>query len=401
MILYFDNFISNIPLSKNFYKPELDNIRDSNSIYSVRDRYLITLYTLESYGVIDWSKVVIAYEFDKLDKSLVGKEKEFEEKIIKIFGKNKVKFFRRRSDTQEKYQEVVKYINKIDDDLIFYAGNNDHPIIANNLNNFNLCLDRAKKISKEGKLVSVWYSHFSEGYNMLLNDNPYHKIFFPNSKLLESTPNFFVGLFPSGLNRAILVMNKKLLNKWIFSKDLGNKIYKRIESMEWDVPIKNQYVIFPLKQFCEHFDGYSYTIGACAPIYGRDVPPLFIPSGFFESKIKIRYGYDDYKKGWVNVNPLKRKYIFDCKYGTDLKILLEHVPLFWKDKIVEIDINPNYDFKRAEQVYRKIFNKRKRPFIIKGEKGYVKTIFIYSIKTCPFISKNIKRNIKLFIKRFK
>ena len=61
----------------------------------------------------------------------------------------------------------------------------------------------------------------------------------------------------------------------------------------------------------------------------------------FEGKIKIRYGYDDYKEGWININPLNHKYYADNKQGVDYKFKLEDIPLFWKDRIEKIDINQN------------------------------------------------------------
>jgi hypothetical protein len=70
-------------------------------------------------------------------------------------------------------------------------------------------------------------------------------------------------------------------------------------------------------------------------------PSLEIPTNFFESNIKIRYGYDDYKEGWVNINPKNRNYYAFDKSGTDYKFTLEDIPLVWKDRISIIDSNPN------------------------------------------------------------
>ena len=33
-------------------------------------------------------------------------------------------------------------------------------------------------------------------------------------------------------------------------------------------------------------------------------PSIDIPVGYFDKKIKIRYGYNDRKEDWVNINPL-------------------------------------------------------------------------------------------------
>ena len=59
------------------------------------------------------------------------------------------------------------------------------------------------------------------------------------------------------------------------------------------------------------------------------------------------------REGWVNINPLKKKYSFeDSVNGTDLMITLKDLPLFWKNRIKEIDINPKADLKKLEDVCR-------------------------------------------------
>ena len=75
---------------------------------------------------------------------------------------------------------------------------------------------------------------------------------------------------------------------------------------------------------------------------------MFIPNGFFENKIKIKYGYDEYFAGYTNINPSADSYIFedflqnDSKVYTDLKIELDCIPFFWKQHIDNIDINSEY-----------------------------------------------------------
>jgi hypothetical protein len=65
--------------------------------------------------------------------------------------------------------------------------------------------------------------------------------------------------------------------------------------------------------------------------------------GFFEKNIKIRYGYNDRKEGWVNINPKSEYYYAYNKEGADYKFTLKELPLFWKSRISEIDSNPDID----------------------------------------------------------
>jgi hypothetical protein len=103
-------------------------------------------------------------------------------------------------------------------------------------------------------------------------------------------------------------------------------------------PTIEQKLVIPFKELFRHFDGYYHQY-----ITNNQCPAIEIPPGFFENDIKIRYGYDDYKKGWVNINPKNPNYYAYDKSGTDYKFTLQDLPLVWKNKISVIDSNPNID----------------------------------------------------------
>jgi hypothetical protein len=153
----------------------------------------------------------------------------------------------------------------------------------------------------------------------------------------------------------------------------------------------DQITVIPKNPLCGHFDGYDHTLGGEFPISKELFPPLFIPNGFFENKIKIRYGYEDYKEGWININPLKEKYIFKDKNGTDLKISIENIPLFWKEKISKIDINPKLDKKILKEKIKDLNLKMREPHELIEDKK-----FLYRFKL-KIISGNY---IPYWLKRF-
>jgi hypothetical protein len=105
-------------------------------------------------------------------------------------------------------------------------------------------------------------------------------------------------------------------------------------------PIHTIKLIIPLKEICRHFDGYQHVP---PKIDNNQCPAIDIPLGFFEGDIKIRYGYDDYKEGWVNINPKNPNYYAYDKSGVDYKFTLEDLPLVWKNKISIVDSNSNID----------------------------------------------------------
>jgi len=101
-------------------------------------------------------------------------------------------------------------------------------------------------------------------------------------------------------------------------------------------PIIKQILIFPYKEIFRHFDGYYHQY-----ITNNQCPALDIPPGFFENDIKIRYGYDNYIEGWININPKNPNYYAYDKSGTDYKFTLEDLPLVWKSRISVVDSNPD------------------------------------------------------------
>jgi hypothetical protein len=129
--------------------------------------------------------------------------------------------------------------------------------------------------------------------------------------------------------------------------------------------------------------------------------------------MKIRFGFDDYKEGYVNINPLKEKYSFrDQENGTDMKIGLEDTPLFWKKRIKRLEINKNADMSKMKEAAEKIKHLHRNPFPKKSSLYYAfsrfKTrffIMLYKVsfirKPALYLMKNSKGARNLYIKMIK
>ena len=350
MILYFDNIITDIPLFPGIYS-ELDKIRGSKSNYRFQDRLKVTMYTLASYAEVPWSHIIIKYE---LDKDFKNKKSYFEKFVKKLWPKAHIIYG--RSDNIQKFRETAKLINNFKDEWIFYAGNNDHPIIAPDKKILKKCLKKAEELRKKYEYVSIKYSHFPETVHMARAGTAIHDIGFPGSRIMEENNDFIIASFPREYFSADTILSKSLFNHWLFSEDLSPKlnsaIIKRIDFVYLFLKQnkrKNNVVVLPKSEMCAHFDGYGQAKGTGYMVPSSLLPLLLIPAGFFEKRIKIAYGYDKPRKGWVNINPAKPKYSFeDPENGTDLKITLQDIPLFWKKRIRKIDINPKANLKKLK-----------------------------------------------------
>ena len=300
----------------------------------------ITKYALSSLAVAyPWSRAIINVE---LDSNHYSKEdnKNIHDFISKEFKDIEFIYSSKRCELQKEWQALY---NNINSDLIFYLGNHDHIFIDSS----NSYLKDLVEIAKNSKNSTIITSHFPEnirwaksGYIELHESTP-RKL--NNNFKINDNYLSYEGICIDSLN----IITKSLYYNWFFTGNWGNEIklprtdgiggvdlLKMRNYLGIELPQQN--IIIPYKEQLRHFDGYMHQ-----RIGNNTCSPLAIPDGFFEDKIKIRYGYDDYKDGWVNINPKTSNYYASDKYGTDDKITLEDLPLFWKSKIVEIDSNPN------------------------------------------------------------
>ena len=356
MILYFDNRISDVQLMPKGFYAELDAIRASDSNYKFQDRLAVTMYSLASHAGIPWSQVIIRYEIVPEDKK---KREIFEKFVRKLWPKAKIIYGQSVKISQ--YKEILEIVNKSKDNWIFYAANNDHPFMSVNLDILNKCLKKAGELGKKHKYISIVYSHFPEPLHMARAGTTLHDIGFPSSKIIEENENTIVVLFPKGYTTSMQIANKNLFNHWVNIPVPESAPIWKLENVYNYFPKRKrppQILVLPKKELFAHYDGYSHNKGTGYLIPSSLVPPLFIPPGFFEKKIKIAYGYDKPRKGWVNINPLKERFSFeDPKNGTDLKISLQDIPLFWKRRIKKIDINPKANLEKLERVAKERKNK--------------------------------------------
>ena len=348
MILYFDNYITDAPLFKYLYD-DLSELRFRAKIYAAPSKVDVTLYTLASYAAYPWSGVLIKYELE--DKS---KNAYFESEVKKMFPKAVI--IGERSDSQKKYQDACKLLEKMGDDWVFYAGNNDHPFVCSDLSIIGKCLAKAQELARTNKFVSIWYSHIHEGAGLIACRN-FQKLLpeiVKGKKKIEENSDMVVCRNEGdGDFNSILIVNMELLKHWFFSKDMGGRRIRRADDLNGEMKTEGQVMIYPKSHICDHFDGYSTISSKVGEDLNSIVPPLFVPPGFFENDIKIAFGYPQYREGWVNVNPAKGKYSFESKDGADLKIGIGDLPLFWKGRISKIDVNPDVDWEKLENMGHK------------------------------------------------
>jgi len=310
MILFINVFLEHNPDNLLISPYGMNYDRGNLPIYTKGE---IFLYTLESYKTISWSKV---YIYCELNSSFPDQD-YFYEKIKNIFPDAKI--YKKRNAYQHQWQNAI---DQFDDDLIWYAGNHDHPYLASNHNQLN---DLIEAINKSDYFYKgALYSHYPDICARIMKEP-----FFNFNREMKNVSSY-IGERTEG----IMILNKNLLRAWWFDYDYGDKFMPRadwLDGVRCKTPEAK--IFLPVKELCRHFDGhnfggYSYDM--------RDIPPLDIPAGFWESNINVDYLTEQRTADNLWVNPLKNYYASDIN-GSDFKLLLNDLPLFWKSKISKIN----------------------------------------------------------------
>ncbi|MFA4982712.1 MAG: hypothetical protein WC588_00700 [Candidatus Micrarchaeia archaeon] len=350
MILYFDNYITDEALNSGA-PPWSESVRSGKAgIYRMPAKPEIALYALASYAEIKWSAVVVKYTI-----SDQGKADWFEREVKGIFPKAII--IRGRSDSAEKFMDSARLFRTLGDEWIFYAGNSDYPFIGAETHTIHACLEKAAELGKASKFVSVYLAPSAFGLSL---SDPSSLAHDPRWKRIGEDTDCAWSEVRGGYFDAIQIVNIGLFERWFSSPALGraNARVFRSDCVENFADVPMQTVVVPKRDICFHFDGLSHLA-----IHGYDCPdcafpPLFIPPGFFEGRIRVAYGYGGYREGWVNVNPLSETYSFIDGKGADLKCTLDRLPLFWRKRISELDANPDASQPKLEEAFRRIMEKQ-------------------------------------------
>lgn len=302
----------------------IQNVRITNHKLGHYDRHLmphidrldVFKYTLASYAVLPLTE---AYIFFELDSEWHHREQELRNWITDnfkcpTFVENKRKMY------QPDWQSLFNTISNREP--VWWTGNDDHLFIDSTLDRV---IEGEGLLNADPGYASMHFSHYPE----LIKAHSSRKF-----QSLGVEGSFCK--FKWGNVDGIQCLKRNLLDHWYFDSDLRGQPVPRSDWTEsWPYMLKTPYTEYScIMEIGRHFDGYSH-VGCDA----NACPPFFIPPGFWENDVKIRFGYDDYKEGWVNCNPAKDWHRAIRVEGTDAKWLPIDIPLFWQSRISEQDIN--------------------------------------------------------------
>jgi hypothetical protein len=369
MILFFDTFIVSRKtksgagsLDDKQREALINNFMDRSYTYRFQSKIDIVKYTLASYAIINWDKVIINFECEDVDDV-----DDFKAYCRSLFPKADITD--RRSDTAQKYAVALELLKVYGNPWVFFSPNNDHAFL-NRPEKFIPLINLAEKCESKfpQAAVSIAYSHFTETQNDLTPKHPLWGYYAGSIKRLLETHDFaYVETSNIALLDSVKIFRLDfLISIFKSTKKIGRVI--RIEDTEFYRSKINEITVVPREELCRHYDAYLNVTDL--------VPPLFIPDGFFTSEIDIRYGYNEWKKGCVNINPLHYTYGED-EGCSDLLCLKKDIPYFWMGRLRTTDVNINFH----------------------DDKLILEDLHYYKVLLNPWYQNSIRKNLILSFKR--
>ena len=286
------------------------------------DRMDIFKYCLASYTALLplLSKCLF---YIQVEPEFEHRRAELEEYIYTIFPKDQLELNWHRINYTRDWRKLSEQFD--DNDLIWFAGNDDHIFI-----DYDLDVVRAgiKVLNEDPDPYSViYYSHWPEQMRLSLHHNG------------ELTKDKNYIKFTWRTFDAIRIMKGARFKRYWQDNDYGDEVVFRTDTL-WHKGYQLTGPVYaPTRELVRHYDGSSHV----SPHIINVAPPLVIPPGFFDNKIHVRVGYNDHLNDWVNLNPTAQWLYAANPIGADYRWHPDDIPLFWQDKIAEIDYEPNYD----------------------------------------------------------
>lgn len=336
MILFFDCYIvtSKMPVYDAYctkFPPHdelIRSIRTSDTVYRHVTKLEVVKYTLLSYATVPWDEMFIRVVCeDEADRVAF-----FEFARIHLPTAHVVN---ERCATAAQYVVALSALKRYGDPWIFFSPNNDHPMIGDP-HAFKPLVALAEDIEPlyPTFLVAILFSHFTESQNTVSPDQHDWAWYGGNlTTIIGETQNARVIETSRFCCDSIQLYRLSSLLKVFANAKHGGRCIRLEDTGFYLTQEFHQLVISPKEELCRHFDGYG--------LFLETTPPLFIPEGFFESDIKLRFGFSDRKAGYVNINPYEA---YSYRGGVaDLRCLLSELPPLWRDRISSVEIDPSME----------------------------------------------------------
>lgn len=310
--------------------PYAGTVYDRASWFPVSNRFDIFKYCLASRAVM--APVVDKFVFYIDLAEFAPRQAEMLEYMESIFPKDKLEVHWHRIDRTQKWRDMCNERFTDDNQLVWYEGNDDHIFIDSDLDMIKAA--QATLRAEEDPNAVVYYSHWPEQMRMSLLHNG------------ELTPDGNFIKFQWDTVDSLLLMKASRFKRYWFETDCGDDNMYRTDPLGWQYGYKIPGTVYsPTKELIRHYDGYSHV----GKLLGTIAPPLYVPLGFFEHDMKVCVGYPERREGWTNLYAAAERLYSQTPNGHEARWVQTDIPLFWRNHISKLDINPDQNTELLKQ----------------------------------------------------
>ncbi len=288
------------------------------------ERFDIFKYCLASTAVLEplVSKFVFCIT---LAPELAHRQAELDEYIHGLFPSDKLDLTWARNDYGRDWHKTCDRVLTDPNEIVWLACNDDHIFIDNSIDMVASAIDTLKADTDPNAVV--YYSHWPEQMRVSRHFNGE----------LTADGNFIK--YDWETYDGIMMLKAGRLSKY-WERDYGNTLMFKVDYLG----AHHGYVCpgpvyAPTRELVRHYEGYSHVGSYVANVS----PPLFVPPGFFEGDMHIRIGYVDRRDDYTNFNPISEWLYNFNPAGTDYRWLSEDIPLFWQDRIENVEFAPEFN----------------------------------------------------------
>lgn len=292
------------------------------------ERMDVFKYCLASHAVLD--PLVSKYIFCiTLAPELAHRQEELDEYIKSLYPADKLVILPQRCDYGRDWKFVCDNYLTDPDELVWLACNDDHIFIDRSL---DTVASAVKHLTADPDPNAImYYSHWPEQMRMAQHQGG--ELTADGDFVKYNWENF----------DGIMILKAGRLSKY-WDQDYGNAPMFKVDYLGAHHGYSCPGTVYaPTRELVRHYEGYSHVNDNMPQALANVVPPLYIPSGFFEKDLKIAIGFYDRDDSWVNFNPAA-EWLYNSKSsGTDYRWVEEDIPLFWRDRIGLVTHAPGYD----------------------------------------------------------
>lgn len=338
---------------------EMNSVRYSSPVYKSQSKVDIFKYMLLSLSVIEWDGIFIDLEigegFTPDDQSSICN-------FAKDIFNTPINFGSSRSSSRPTYIKRLREIKAaFPNCFLFYSPNHDHIYYAPNNSCLKDSLDLFSDLRvKHSSPLRICYSHQFES---LVASSPSSRSYDKNllgGDTLSEDSFFRVIKRKRFAWDSFYICHIDDFYSFVLMSNISDDHYapRGEDFYPYPFPPIDNIVIIPKYPLCHHYDGYFHyfrDLDYSTPSIYTYVPPLFIPPGFFESSIHLRYGFSDLKNGCLSLHPDADAISCDpsskinSNIVADVKMRMSEIPLFWKNRISRFVVNSHYQITQADK----------------------------------------------------